>query len=154
MGKRFGFATLSPHPTISRIFALLKVSIAVANAKIITCNNCNVTLALYVPTERMVKLRAQLEDSKDAFHTMAGDSGFRAWFRSLDAFAIGTGKIQSLHKAASSKKFPFVDCSEGNVFTCPECGAGLSLRECLETQVLTDECGILLDDGTLYRKQQ
>lgn len=122
-----------------------------ANAKIILCNNCGATLAVYVPTERMVKLRAQLEDGKDAFHTMAADSGFRAWFRSLDAFAIGTGKIQALRKSASAMKFPFVDCSEGNVFMCPKCDAGLSLRECLEKQVLPELCGILLDDGTVYR---
>ena len=123
-----------------------------ANAKVISCNNCSATLAIYVPTERMVKLRAQLEESKDAFHTMAADSGFRAWFRSLDAFAIGTGKITELRNAAASRSMPFVDCSEGNVFTCPACGAGLSLRECLEKQVLTEGCGILLDDGTIYRE--
>src|SRR5690349_3422156 len=102
----------------------------------------------------MIKLRAQLEKSSDAFHTMAGDSGFRAWFRSLDAFAIGTGKINALNKAASSKRLPFVDCSEGNVFKCAKCEAGLSLRECLEKQVLTESCGILLDDGTLYRERR
>ncbi len=123
-----------------------------ANAKIIQCHNCSATLALYVPTERMVKLRAQLKDNHDAFHRIAGDSGFRAWFRSLDAYAIGTGKIHSLESAAHKKKILFVDCSEGNVFKCPKCGAGLSLRECLEKQILTDHCGILLDDGTFFRE--
>ena len=126
----------------------------VANAKIILCNNCGTTLAVYVPTERMVKLRAQLEQGKDAFHSMAADSGFRAWFRSLDAFAIGTANIQSLHDAAKKRNMPFINCSEGNVFTCPSCGAGLSLRECLEKQVLNEDCGILLDDGSIYRERK
>ena len=125
-----------------------------ANAKIILCHNCSATLALYVPTERMVKLRAQLNDNRDAFHRIAEDSGFRAWFRSLDAYAIGTGKIHSLQSAAHKKKISFVDCSEGNVFKCPKCGAGLSLRECLQKEVLTDRCGILLDDGTFFREMR
>ncbi len=125
----------------------------VANAKIIGCHNCGATIALYVPTERMVRLRAQLEQGRDAFHTMAADSGFRAWFRSLDAFAIGTGKIAALRDAAQSLGIPFADGSERNVVQCPACGAGLSLRECLEKQVLTDECGILMDDGTVYRER-
>ena len=123
----------------------------VANAKIIECHNCRATLALYIPTERMTRLRAQLRGGRDIFHRIAEDGGFRAWFRSLDAFAIGTGKIHSLERASHTHRYIFVDCSEGNVFKCPACKAGLSLRECLEQQILNDRCGILLDDGTTYR---
>jgi len=101
-----------------------------------------------------MKLRAQLTDARDAYRRMAEDGGFRAWFRSLDAFAIGTGKIHSLEKAARAKRITFVDCSEGNVFKCPKCSAGLSLRECLEKKILNDLCGILLDDGTMYREMK